>query len=80
MTTLRRVPLEEMSPAFRDQVLASKELGVDTRFLEFAANAPHMIEFYWGDFYDRVFFGGIVPIRTKELVRLKLSQLHGCLL
>ena len=75
---LRRIPLEEMDPDFRAKVEHVQQLDLDTRFLEEAANAPHMVEFYWGDFYDGVFFKGKVPMRIKELVRLHLSQLHGC--
>ena len=31
-----------------------------------------------GDFYERIFFGGRVAMKYKQLVRLKLSTPHGC--
>lgn len=76
---LRHVPDEEMPDAFREKVRKVRSLVGDTRFLEVAANAPHMIDFYWGDFYQGVFFTGIVDIRIKELVRLLLANIHGCM-
>jgi AhpD family alkylhydroperoxidase len=76
---MRRVPDEEMSPEFRAKVQRVRGLVGDVRFLEVAANAPHMIDFYWNDFYRDVFFAGIVDVRTKELVRLLLADIHGCM-
>jgi hypothetical protein len=76
--SLNRVPLDEMDSDFRIKVNNGRKLGLDTRFLEIAANAPHMVNFYWGDFYEDIFFKGKVPVRIKELIRLHLSQLHGC--
>lgn len=76
---MRRVPDEEMGPEFRAKVERVRGLVGDVRFLEVAANAPHMIDFYWGDFYRDVFFAGIVDVRSKELVRLLLANIHGCM-
>jgi AhpD family alkylhydroperoxidase len=76
---LRHVPDDEMSDAFRTKVQKVRSMVGDARFLEVAANAPHMIDFYWGHFYEGVFFGGIVDIRVKELVRLLLANIHGCM-
>ena len=33
---------------------------------------------WYGEFYNRVFYGGRVPVRIKELIRLRLSTVHGC--
>ncbi|MEZ5459183.1 MAG: carboxymuconolactone decarboxylase family protein [Steroidobacteraceae bacterium] len=49
----------------------------DATFIDVAANAPHMFDWY-ARFYAEVFYGGRVPVRLKELVRLRLSTLHGC--
>lgn len=76
---MRRVPDDEMEPEFRAKVQRVRSMVGDVRFLEVAANAPHMIDFYWGDFYRDVFFAGIVDVRTKELVRLLLANIHGCM-
>ena len=56
----------------------SAELTGDTRFIQSLANAPHMADFYFDDFYENVFYGGLVPVYIKELARLRLSNLHGC--
>ena len=72
------VPLDEMSPEMRRRAEAAADLTGDVRFVRAIAAAPHMADFYFDDFYDRVFYGGEVPIVTKELVRLRLSNLHGC--
>ena len=44
-----------------------------------AASGPVM-QFYFGEFYDKVFFQGVVPVPIKELARLRLSTIHGCAL
>ena len=72
------VPFEEMEPAMRRRAEAAAELTGDIRFISAITAAPHMVDFYFDDFYEGVFFGGEVPVVTKELVRLRLSNLHGC--
>ena len=72
------VAFEQMDPAMRRRAEAAAELTGDIRFIRAIAAAPHMVDFYFGDFYENVFFGGEVPVVTKELVRLRLSNLHGC--
>jgi len=74
---LQRVPPEQLAEslrAARDRALAQRG---DATFVEVAANAPHMFDWY-ARFYSEVFYGGRVPARTKELLRLRLSTLHGC--
>ena len=77
---LRRVPREEMSESYRALVEECETIAGDTRFVDVAANAPHMIKFYFHHFYDEVFYGGLAPVQIKELARLRLSHLHGCAL
>ena len=72
------VPFEEMTPQMRRRAEAGAEVAGDMRFIQAIAAAPHMAEFYFAGFYEQVFFGGEVPVVTKELVRLRLSNLHGC--
>lgn len=47
-------------------------------FLDELTAAPEIEEFYLDHFYRRLFYAGRLPVRTKELVRLKLSNLHAC--
>jgi AhpD family alkylhydroperoxidase len=56
---------------------AERDRGEAT-FLEVMAHAPELVEWYYDSFYRRVFYGGRVERRIKELLRLKLSTLHGC--
>ena len=77
------MPLEGPSPdqlpeKLRDLIESRKLAGNDTRMLEAMSNAPHLQTFYGFHFYKEVFFAGVAPVRIKELVRLRLSMLHGC--
>lgn len=75
---LRPVPRDQVPEAYRDKIDASIELLGDARLLQVLANAPHVTSWFFDSFYAQIFFAGIVPVRIKELVRLRLSQLHGC--
>jgi AhpD family alkylhydroperoxidase len=57
---------------------ASVRVGGSGDFIEAGASAPEVLEWYYESFYARVFYGGRVPVRTKEIVRLRLSKTHGC--
>ena len=60
--------------AAHDRALASRG---DTTFVDVLGHTPELFEWY-GEFYNRVFYGGRVPVRIKELIRLRLSTVHGC--
>ena len=75
---LRRFSREELPEPLARLWDASYALGNEPRFLEVVANAPHVARFYYEQFYGELFFQGVAPRRVKELVRLRLSQLHGC--
>lgn len=47
-------------------------------FIEVFAQAPGLLNFVMGEFYLKVFFGGQVEQRYKQLARLRLSVVHGC--
>ena len=50
--------------------------------VEVFANSPGMMKWYFEGFYKQIFYNENpnmkVDIRTKELLRLKLSKQHGC--
>jgi len=73
-----QVPVSEVSEPLRTKIETVSSLGGDPRFFQFAAHAPHIVEFYWGQFYRGVFFAGILPVRLKEIARLRLAGLNGC--
>ena len=75
---LRRIPRDEMTDEARasyDQALTIRD---DATFHEIAANAPEIMDWYVNSFYAKVFYGGRVDVRTKELLRYRLSMTHGC--
>jgi AhpD family alkylhydroperoxidase len=50
----------------------------DATFFEVFGNHPDLYRWYTESFYGQVFRGGLVERRIKELVRLRLSTIHGC--
>lgn len=68
-----------MPEDFRRRVQRADEVAKDSRFLRVLANAPHLCSFYYDEFYDKVFFSGCADVRMKELLRLRLAGLHGCM-
>ncbi len=73
-----QVPLVQIGAPLHDKIEQVDALGGDTRFFRFAAHAPHIVELYWGHFYRDVFFKGLLPVRLKEIARLRLAALNGC--
>jgi AhpD family alkylhydroperoxidase len=71
---LDRDALPAPMQAAYDRALATRG---DATFVQVAGHAPEVFQWY-GEFYQRVFYGGRVPVRIKELVRLRLSTVHGC--
>ncbi len=54
------------------------KLTGDATFVEVYAQAPELLEFVMQQFYAKIFFGGQVAQRYKQLARLSLSLAHGC--
>lgn len=50
----------------------------EARFISGAAHSPFALDWYTSKFYRDLFYGGEVPVRYKELGRLRLSTIHGC--
>lgn len=54
----------------------------DATIIGVMAHQPDILRWYFGAFYDGLFYnkhpGMRVDVRTKELLRLKLSKQHGC--
>lgn len=75
---LARIPPALMPPdlaAAHARELAARD---DATFIEVGANAPGMMTWYKESFYATVFYGGRVDVRSKELLRYRLSMTHGC--
>jgi AhpD family alkylhydroperoxidase len=56
----------------------SMDIRGDATFFEVFGNHPELYRWYSDSFYGQVFRGGLVDRRIKELIRLRLSTIHGC--
>jgi AhpD family alkylhydroperoxidase len=72
------LPVDQICSPLREKIGTIEALGGDTRFFQFAAHAPHVVQLYWVQFYQDVFFKGLLPVRLKEIARLRLAALNGC--
>jgi alkylhydroperoxidase family enzyme len=77
-TLFTRTRRSEMAPSWQPAWEMLDKLTGDATFVEVFAQAPAMLEFVMQQFYAKVFFGGSVEQRYKQLARLKLSLIHGC--
>ncbi|MFK7887860.1 MAG: carboxymuconolactone decarboxylase family protein [Gammaproteobacteria bacterium] len=76
--TLERLSRDELPEEFAPAWDMLNRLTGEPAFVEAFATAPHVLNFVMGDFYQKLFFGGQVDQRYKQLARLRLSALHGC--
>lgn len=77
-TLFTRTPRDKLPEKFHLAWDTLNKLTGEPAFVEVFASNPDMLEFVMNQFYMGVFFGGKVDQRYKQLVRLKLSLLHGC--
>ena len=78
MGLLKQVPRGELPAELVDLYDHSLEEAGEAEFVEVGAHAPELLDWYFNSFYKRVFYEGRVDVRTKEMLRLKLSKTHGC--
>ncbi len=77
-TLMTRTPRAQLAPQWQPAWDMLNGLTGSATFVEVFAQAPQLLEFVMGAFYQKLFFGGRVPQRYKQLARLRLSLLHGC--
>ncbi len=77
-TPLASIPREQLPAEFQPAWDALNGLTGEPTFVEVFAQAPDVLRFVMNDFYTKLFFGGAVDNHYKQLVRLKLSLVHGC--
>jgi alkylhydroperoxidase family enzyme len=75
---LDRIPRQQLHPRWQKAWDTLNGLTGSATFVEVFAQAPEVLDFVLDSFYGRLFFGGAVAQRYKQLARLKLSLLHGC--
>lgn len=69
---------ESVRAAYEKSHALQKSKSGDATFFEIGANAPEVLNWYFDSFYGKLFYGGRVDTRTKELLRYRLSMTHGC--
>ena len=74
---LPRLDRDALPPPMQAAYDRALAIRGDATFVQVAGHAPEVFDWY-GEFYQRVFYGGRVPVKIKELVRLRLSTVHGC--
>ena len=75
---LKRIDAFEMPEDIASAWEASMALRGNATFFEVLANHPGLYRWYVSSFYGEVLRGGAVAQSYKELLRLRLSNLHGC--
>jgi AhpD family alkylhydroperoxidase len=71
-------PRATMPDRWRAVADRADEVRGESTLIEVLANAPELLGWYHDRFYADIFFKGRVERRLKELLRLRLSTLHGC--
>ncbi len=77
-TLMTRTPRAQLAPAWQPAWDMLNSLTGSATFVEVFGQAPQLLEFVMNQFYMKLFFGGEVAQRYKQLARLRLSLLHGC--
>ena len=56
----------------------ANDLTGDATFIEVSGNNPEVYDWYFKDFYKKLFYSGRLETSLVELVRLRLANVHGC--
>jgi AhpD family alkylhydroperoxidase len=72
------LPRAAMPERWRAAAERAEEIRGESTLIEVLAQAPELLGWYYDGFYAEVFFKGRVDRRVKEVLRLRLSTLHGC--
>jgi alkylhydroperoxidase family enzyme len=79
---LNRVARADMPENLRALWDMGMERTGEADIIEVFANHPAMLDWYFNGFYKQIFYNENpamkVDVRTKEILRLKLSKQHGC--
>jgi alkylhydroperoxidase family enzyme len=77
-TLFTQIDRNRLAPPWQPAWDTMNKLTGDATFVEVFAQAPALLDFVMQQFYAKVFFGGKVEQRYKQLARLRLSIIHGC--
>ena len=62
----------------KEKINKSTDLTGDAYFLKVFASSEAASKVYYEQFYKKGFYGGVVNIKLKELIRLRLAGISGC--
>jgi len=74
-TLMTRTPRAQLPPAWQPAWDMLNGLTGSATFVEVFGQAPQLLDFVMNQFYMKLFFGGAVAQRYKQLARLRLSLL-----
>jgi AhpD family alkylhydroperoxidase len=77
-TLMHRVPEAELSDSLKAARAGARAGTGEATLTAVLANSRKVCDFFFDGFYQGLFFNGDVAIRYKELMRLRLSKVHGC--
>ncbi|MFV3075235.1 carboxymuconolactone decarboxylase family protein [Niveispirillum fermenti] len=81
-TVMPRVPVEQMSTPIAEAFHRCVKKTGDGTIIEVMAHNPEIMRWYFDEFYGGVFYNRLpgmrLDVRSKELLRIKLSKQHGC--
>jgi AhpD family alkylhydroperoxidase len=76
------IPRESLPDDIKAMYDKGLERSGDATIIALMAHQPDIARWYFGEFYEGLFYNGNkaarVDVRTKELLRIKLSKQHGC--
>ncbi len=77
-TLLARTPRDKLAEPLGQAWDTLNRLTGQPAFVEAFASTPEVLNLVMNEFYAKIFFGGRVENRYKQLARLYLSLNHGC--
>jgi alkylhydroperoxidase family enzyme len=77
MARVRLLDLEEMTPELRAAAERWRRQGGDVNMLRAFAQAPELVTRFLA-FYGPLINHGRVPVRVKELARMRIASLNEC--
>ena len=77
MARIKLVPTEELPPGLRQLAKESEAHKLNPAIFQAAGNLAETYEAFW-TFYSPLKLEGLLEVRLKELVRLKIADLNQC--
>ena len=79
---LNRVAKTDMAEDLQEVWDLGMQRTGEAAVVEVFANSPAMTQWYFEGFYNQIFYNAnpdmTLDVRTKEILRLRLSKQHGC--